>query len=104
KEYHAASAAEVTMARPSAVQVALPVSPAFQPASPAPSTRGRSFVRLFVVLQTMQRSRVGLTLEQLARETGVTTRTIRRDLDVLLEAGVPLVDIAGDQDESGVRV
>ena len=71
------------------------VQPDLFPRSPVPSEpsmRGRAFVRLFVVLQTMQGSRVGVTLEQLAAETGVTTRTVRRDLEVLQEVGIPLVD------------
>jgi hypothetical protein len=78
------------MARTSAVQPDL--FPDRSPVPPEPSPRGRAFVRLFVVLQTMQRSRVGVTIEQLAADTGVTTRTIRRDLEVLQEVGLPLVD------------
>lgn len=34
----------------------------------------------------------GATLERLATETGVTTRTIRRDLDALQVAGLPITD------------
>ncbi len=84
------------MPRQSAVQPDLPVFPDGR--SPAPahlSDRGRAFVRLFVALQAMQRSRIGVTLEQLAEECGVTTRTVRRDLEVLQEVGIPLVDEFG---------
>jgi HTH domain len=77
----------------------LPVFPQGRSPVPAPtSDRGRAFVRLFVILQQLQSSRVGVTLEQLAAETGVVTRTIRRDLEVLQEVGIPLVD---EFDENG---
>lgn len=38
----------------------------------------------------------GVTLERLAGETGVTTRTIRRDLDALQAAGLPITDTRND--------
>jgi transcription initiation factor IIE alpha subunit len=63
--------------------------------SPAPkpmTSRGRAFVRLFTELQKLQRARLGVTLDELARATGVSSRTIRRDLEVLQEAGVAPVD------------
>jgi predicted DNA-binding transcriptional regulator YafY len=54
--------------------------------------RGRAFVRLLMEMQKLQRSRNGVTLRELAEETGVTTRTIRRDLETLQDAGVALFD------------
>lgn len=69
------------------------VQPDRSPVRPKASMRGRAFVRLFIVLQSMQRARYGRTLRELADECGVTTRTIRRDLEVLQEAGIPLVDV-----------
>lgn len=78
----------------------LPIFPKGRSPVPAPiSDRGRAFVRLFVELQKMQTSRVGVTLEQLAEETGVTTRTVRRDLEILQEAGIPLVDEVRESDD-----
>ena len=38
----------------------------------------------------------GKTIRQLAEMTNVTTRTIRRDLDALQEAGFPLYDVSDD--------
>ena len=38
----------------------------------------------------------GKTIRQLAEMTNVTTRTIRRDLEALQEAGFPLYDVADD--------
>jgi hypothetical protein len=88
------------MPRSTVVQPDLPVFPEGRSPVQAPiSDRGRAFVRLFVVLQTMQSSRVGVTLDQLAAETGATTRTIRRDLEVLQEVGIPLVDEAREADD-----
>lgn len=37
-----------------------------------------------------------MTLSEIARETNVTTRTIRRDLEALQVAGFPLMDYKGD--------
>lgn len=42
----------------------------------------------------------GVSLAQLAGETGVTIRTIRRDLEALQAAGVPVTDAVSD---TGVR-
>ena len=87
------------MPRSTAVQPDLPVFPQGRSPVPAPlSDRGRAFVRLFVALQTLQAARGGVTLEQLAEECGVTTRTVRRDLEVLQEVGIPLVDELVDVD------
>jgi predicted DNA-binding transcriptional regulator YafY len=55
------------------------------------SRRGRAFVRLLVELQRLQHARYGVTLRALAEECGVAERTIRRDMEVFEEAGMPLV-------------
>src|SRR5256886_15833634 len=45
------------------------------------------------MLRELERSRgLGLTVDELAGLSGVTTRTIRRDLQALEEAGFPLFD------------
>jgi predicted DNA-binding transcriptional regulator YafY len=44
------------------------------------------------MLLALERARIGLTIDRLARKTGVTTRTIRRDLEALQTAGAPLVE------------
>lgn len=55
--------------------------------------RNRQIVRELILLRMLETTRIGYTLNELARETSVTTRTIRRDLEALEEAGVPITDI-----------
>jgi predicted DNA-binding transcriptional regulator YafY len=62
--------------------------------------RSAPVIRIIQELLRLERARVGVTLDELADESGVTTRTIRRDLEALQAAGVPLVD---DTDERGRR-
>jgi predicted ArsR family transcriptional regulator len=56
--------------------------------------RNRQLVRELTLLQLLERARVGHTIDELARDTGVTTRTIRRDIEALEQAGTPIVDDA----------
>src|SRR6185295_2164089 len=50
-------------------------------------------VRQWTVLREIERARVaGVTIDDLASLCGVTTRTIRRDLQALEEAGFPIYD------------
>src|SRR5258708_15267338 len=45
------------------------------------------------MLRELERSRgLGLTVDELAHLSGVTTRTVRRDLQALEEAGFPIFD------------
>jgi predicted DNA-binding transcriptional regulator YafY len=62
--------------------------------------RNRNLVRVLEELRTLEASRVGATLRELADEAGVCERTIRRDLEALEAAGVPIVD---ETDEAGRR-
>lgn len=52
--------------------------------------RGQEVIRQWKLLNSLQDSRYGQTVEDLAEALGVTTRTIRRDLAQLQEAGFPL--------------
>jgi len=52
--------------------------------------RNQEVVRQWQLLRAVAASRFGLTIDALAREYRVTTRTIRRDLTALEEAGFPL--------------
>lgn len=54
--------------------------------------RNQTLVRDLQLLLLLERSRYGLTLGELAAEFGVCARTIRRDLEALQAAGVPIVD------------
>jgi predicted DNA-binding transcriptional regulator YafY len=54
-------------------------------------SRNRQVIRLWRIVLRLD-GRVGATLQELADALAVTTRTIRRDLEALEEAGFPLVD------------
>jgi predicted DNA-binding transcriptional regulator YafY len=55
--------------------------------------RNAEIIRQWTILREIERSRgTGLTIDELGALSGVTTRTIRRDLQALEEAGFPLFD------------
>jgi proteasome accessory factor B len=54
--------------------------------------RNQEVIRQWKVLHALESSRHGATIDALAGELEVTTRTIRRDLAALQEAGFPLYD------------
>jgi proteasome accessory factor B len=60
--------------------------------------RNQEVIRQWRVLHALESSRHGIALDTLAKELEVTTRTIRRDLAALQEAGFPLYDA---HDENG---
>jgi predicted DNA-binding transcriptional regulator YafY len=53
--------------------------------------RNAEVIRQWTILRDLEASR-RLTIDDLASRTGVTTRTIRRDLEALQSAGFPLYD------------
>jgi predicted DNA-binding transcriptional regulator YafY len=57
--------------------------------------RNAEVIRQWTILRDLEASR-RLTIDDLAQRTGVTTRTIRRDLDALQAAGFPLFDEVHD--------
>ena len=57
--------------------------------------RNAEVIRQWTILKELEASRRG-TIDGLAAQTGVTTRTIRRDLEALQEAGFPLFDETHD--------
>ena len=57
--------------------------------------RNAEVIRQWTILRELEASR-GATIRRLAETTGVTTRTIRRDLEALQEAGFPLYDVADE--------
>ncbi|MBA2257854.1 MAG: WYL domain-containing protein [Acidobacteria bacterium] len=57
--------------------------------------RNAEVIRQWTILKELEASR-RVTIDDLAKLTGVTTRTIRRDLDALQEAGFPLFDETHD--------
>ncbi len=55
--------------------------------------RNAEVIRQWTILREIERTRgAGVTIDDLASLSGVTTRTIRRDLQALEEAGFPLFD------------
>jgi predicted DNA-binding transcriptional regulator YafY len=55
--------------------------------------RNAEVIRQWTILREIERARnVGVTIDDLASDCDVTTRTIRRDLQALEEAGFPLYD------------
>lgn len=60
--------------------------------------RNQEVIRQWKVLHALESSRHGVSIDALADDLDVTTRTIRRDLAALQEAGFPLYD---DRDEEG---
>jgi proteasome accessory factor B len=59
--------------------------------------RNQEVIRQWKVLHALESSRHGATSDGLAGELDVTTRTIRRDLAALQEAGFPLYDERDDE-------
>lgn len=54
--------------------------------------RNAEVIRQWHLLRTLERARLGVTIDELARDARVTTRTIRRDVAALAEAGFPVFD------------
>jgi predicted DNA-binding transcriptional regulator YafY len=59
--------------------------------------RNAEVIRQWNILQALATSRLGQSINQLAELTGVTTRTIRRDLEALSVAGFPVYDDVTDR-------
>jgi proteasome accessory factor B len=53
--------------------------------------RNAEVIRQWTILRELEAAR-RLTIDEMAEQTGVTTRTIRRDLEALQSAGFPLFD------------
>jgi predicted DNA-binding transcriptional regulator YafY len=68
--------------------------------------RNAEVIRQWTILREIERARAaGVTIDELAELCGVTTRTIRRDLQALEEAGFPLFDDrAGDDGKTRWKV
>jgi proteasome accessory factor B len=60
--------------------------------------RNQEVIRQWKVLHSLESSRHGVAIDALASDLDVTTRTIRRDLAALQEAGFPLYD---ERDDDG---
>src|SRR5690349_21160581 len=61
--------------------------------------RNAEVIRQWQILKSIEASRTGVTIHDLARQVSVTTRTIRRDLQALQEAGFAVFD-EGEENET----
>ena len=61
--------------------------------------RNAEVIRQWQILREIEGRRTGVTIHELAERVKVTTRTIRRDLQALQEAGFALYD-EGDGNET----
>ena len=61
--------------------------------------RNAEVIRQWQILKSLEASRTGVTIHELARQVSVTTRTIRRDLQALQEAGFAVFD-EGEENET----
>jgi len=66
--------------------------------------RNQEVIRQWKILHALESSRHGVSIDALAQDVGVTTRTIRRDLAALQEAGFPLYDEHDDQGRARWRL
>src|SRR6516162_1453132 len=60
--------------------------------------RNAEVIRQWTILREVEQARGGVTIDELSTLCGVTTRTIRRDLQALEEAGFPLFDDKSHED------
>lgn len=61
--------------------------------------RNAEVIRQWTILREIENARAGgVTIDELAAQCDVTTRTIRRDLQALEEAGFPLYDDRSNDD------
>jgi predicted DNA-binding transcriptional regulator YafY len=56
-----------------------------------------SFERQWILLRTLGTRRLGISVRDMARETGVAEKTIRRDLQLFQKLGFPLMEINGER-------
>ena len=60
--------------------------------------RNAEVIRQWQILRQIESARAGVTIHELADHAGVTTRTIRRDLQALQEAGFAIYDEGEEHD------
>jgi predicted DNA-binding transcriptional regulator YafY len=60
--------------------------------------RNAEVIRQWQILRQIETARVGVTIHELAKHADVTTRTIRRDLQALQEAGFAIYDEGEEHD------
>jgi predicted DNA-binding transcriptional regulator YafY len=66
--------------------------------------RNAEVIRQWAILREIETRRTGVTIHELAGETGVSTRTIRRDLQALQEAGFAVYDEGAENETKRWRL
>ena len=66
--------------------------------------RNAEVIRQWQILRSIESSRTGVTIHDLSEQAGVTTRTIRRDLQALQEAGFAIYDEGEEHDTKRWRL
>ena len=66
--------------------------------------RNAEVIRQWQILREIESRRTGVTIHELARQTSVSTRTIRRDLEALQEAGFSVFDEGGENETKRWRL
>jgi predicted DNA-binding transcriptional regulator YafY len=66
--------------------------------------RNAEVIRQWTILREIETRRTGVTIHELARDVGVSTRTIRRDLQALQEAGFAVYDEGGENETKRWRL
>jgi len=61
-------------------------------------------VRQWVLLRTLCARHYGVTIKEMAQETGVSEKTIRRDLEMFQQAGFPLIETVTDHGRKKWRI
>ncbi len=65
---------------------------------------GSPLIRQWCLLRMLSARRNGLTVCEMADESGVDRKTIRRDLDAFREAGLPLEELVGEHGRKSWRI
>ena len=66
--------------------------------------RTRALVRQWTLLRVLSQHAEGLCIDDMARQTAVNTRTIRRDLKLFVEAGIPLRETVSARNKKTWRI
>ena len=61
-------------------------------------------VRQWVLLRTLCARHYGVTVKEMVQETGVSEKTIRRDIETFQRAGFPLIETVGDHGRKQWRI
>lgn len=67
-------------------------------------TRTKALVRQWTLLRVLSQHPAGLSIEDMARQSNVNVRTIRRDLRFFAEAGIPLRESIGHRQKKAWRI